>query len=55
MTTNRGKLEQLSNKKLTAFILDNARCGMCIYDNNKCSKLQCFDGIMSWLNQESED
>ena len=55
MTTNREFLEQLSDKKLTAYLLDNFYCGMCVFEDKECSKTQCFEGIVQWLNQESRE
>lgn len=60
MTTNREKLNQMSNEEL-ATLLGNADC--CFYCNYgdmnfiECTKRDdctCKDGILQWLNQESE-
>lgn len=65
MATNREKLNQISNEEL-AEIIDNiegfdAVCDFCIYADVSpekfCSKPRekmCKDGILQWLNQESE-
>lgn len=65
MTTNREKLNQMSNEEL-AEILDDLEsyCTSCDYwayadisPEKICSKPRgekCKDGILQWLNQESE-
>ncbi len=65
MTTNREKLNQMSNEEL-AKILDvvesfGTSCDFCAYADISpekiCSKPRgekCIDGILQWLNQESE-
>lgn len=65
MTTNREKLNQMSNEEL-AEILDDIEsfgtsCDFCAFADISpekiCSKPRgekCIDGILQWLNQESE-
>jgi len=61
MTTNREKLAKMTNEKL-AKILSADVCKLCKYQNIDCTfnsafddDSECIDGILQWLNQESEE
>ena len=57
MTTNREKLNQMTNEEL-ADILANDVCLCCIYRDVHCEfddDCECTVGITKWLNQESEE
>lgn len=67
MTTNREKLNNMTNEELAQIIDDiesldaDAICNFCAYADISpekiCSKPRektCKDGILQWLNQESE-
>ena len=55
MTTNREKLNSISNTKLAkifASSTDYSVCEYCIF-NRKCFRdtIDCYDGILKWLNK----
>ena len=62
MTTNREKLNQMSNEELAEIMGDiDTSCDFCAYADISrekiCSKPRgekCIDGILQWLQQESE-
>lgn len=57
MTTNREKLVNMTNEEL-AFIFamssSTKTCKYCRYKDSNCDDLFCYNGILQWLNQESE-
>lgn len=56
MTTNREKLAKMTNEELAKFIYNIEDCNLCAYDYNYCNpNLCCIQGILLWLNQESEE
>ena len=64
MVTNRERLNKMSNEELAKIIdeYDDESCNYCAYcsdgrDMMLCvcpDKKSCVDGIIEWLNQESE-
>jgi len=58
MTTNRDKLNKMTNEELAEF-LSTFDCCMCVYDKEvDCLSdvhKECFRGILQWLNQECEE
>lgn len=56
MGTNREKINKMTNEELAEFIdkASNDACSICSYSEIPCSHLTCIDGILKWLNQESE-
>lgn len=64
MVTNRERLNKMSNEELAKIIdeYDDESCNYCAYYSEernvmlcKCpDKKSCKDGIIGWLNQESE-
>lgn len=58
MATNREKLNQMTNEELAEFLnkTANDNCSICIYSNlPDCFCRDCQDGILQWLNKESEE
>lgn len=57
MTTNREKLNNMTNEELADIFSMCPHikvCDYCIY-NKKCSReIQCYEGILKWLNSESD-
>ena len=54
MTTNREKLNQISNEELAEILAMSSRsCKYCKYENSDCND-SCYSGILQWLNQERE-
>ena len=56
---NREKINQMSNEEM-AELLSNSNsgevcqyCSYILYD--ECDVLSCYEGILNWLNKESED
>lgn len=54
MTTNRDRLNQMTNEEL-AEVFTTRICQVCYYKNLDCGRIPCYDGILSWLNQECEE
>ena len=58
MTTNREKINQMTNEEL-AEILSNSNngevCKYCSYRYEECDELSCYAGTLNWLNAESEN
>lgn len=56
MTTNREKLNQMSNEELAEF-LNKDVCLYCVFNSpiNSCAPYSCIDGVLQWLNQESKE
>lgn len=59
MATNRQKLAKMTNEEL-AELLGNDGCLYCIYQDVECyrpsiGRYDCKEGILQWLNQESEE
>ena len=55
MTTNREKLNQMSNEELAEILAMSSRsCKYCKYEDSGCYDSTCYSGILQWLNQESE-
>lgn len=64
MATNRERLNKMSNEELAKIIdeYDDESCNYCAYYSEECNvmlcghpdKKSCEDGIIEWLNQESE-
>lgn len=58
MTTNREKLANITNEKLAHIFArsnDISVCEYCIYNDNCGRETRCYEGILIWLNQESEE
>ena len=56
MTTNREKLNQMSNEKFAEILaMSPMACKYCKYENSGCYNSTCLNGILQWLNQESEE
>lgn len=58
MTTNREKLAKMTNEELAEFLnkTANDNCSICIYSSlPDCFWGDCQNGILKWLNQESEE
>lgn len=56
MTTNREKLNQMSNEEFAEILAMSSRsCKYCKYENSGCYYSTCLNGILQWLNQESEE
>lgn len=56
MTTNRDKINAMTNEELAEF-LAYQDCRYCVFQQVECYKsndFTCKDGILQWLNQESE-
>lgn len=64
MVTNRERLNKMSNEELAKIIdeYDDESCNYCAYYSEERDKMSCIrpykksckDGIIEWLNQESE-
>ena len=59
MITNREKLNKMTNEEL-AEMLGKHDCEYCIYRDIDCyrphdEECDCTQGILQWLNQESEE
>ena len=57
MTTNRGKLVNMTNEELAvifAMSSSTKACKYCRYKGSNCEDLLYYNGILQWLNQESE-
>ena len=57
MTTNREKLVNMTNEELAViFAMSSSTkvCKYCRYKGSNCDDLLCKNGILQWLNQESE-
>lgn len=57
MTINREKLANMTNEELADILAkcsDIKVCNYCIYNNNCSREIQCYEGILKWLNQESD-
>lgn len=56
MTTNRDKINKMTNEELAKFILDTNE-EVCRFCTNRClyRSDDCQKGILEWLNQECED
>ena len=55
MTTNREKLNQMSNEELAKILsMSSWSCKYCKYESFDCDDFTCYSGILQWLNQESE-
>ena len=56
MTTNREKLNQMTNEELAEILARSSRsCKYCKYEDFDCTDFTCYSGILQWLNQESEE
>ena len=56
MTTNREKLNQISNEELAKNLAtSSSSCKYCRYEGSDCTDFTCYSGILQWLNQESEE
>lgn len=56
MTTNREKLNQMSNEEFAEILAMSSRsCKYCKYADSGCYDSTCYSGILQWLNQESEE
>ena len=56
MTTNREKLNQISNEELAKTLATSSiSCKYCKYEGSNCDDVTCYSGILQWLNQESEE
>ncbi len=68
MVTNREKLAKMTNEELAIFLDEieyKDSCTFCIYSGEYQSKddvlcvkpreIDCMQGILQWLNQESEE
>ena len=56
MTTNREKLNQMSNEEFAEILaMSSNPCKYCKYADSGCYDSTCLNGILQWLNQESED
>ena len=56
MTTNREKLNQMTNEELAEILAMSSRsCKYCKYEDSGCYDSTCYSGILQWLNQESEE
>lgn len=55
--TNAEKIRQMNNEDLAEFFDTHGVCGMCIFHNyyTSCFGFDCADGILHWLEQESEE
>lgn len=55
-TTNRERINAMSNEELAEFLGDSSLCRICLYSHNEnCLHETCKQGILQWLNQESEE
>ena len=55
MTTNREKLNQMSNEELAEILsMSSWSCKYCKYEGSNCDDVTCYSGILQWLNRESE-
>lgn len=53
ITTNRDKINRMSNSELAAFltlIVGDNKCKVCCYTSGDCFGKSCVDGIETWLN-----
>ena len=52
MTTNRDKINRMTDEELTKLLQETTSCercsGLCIHN----SYIACFRGFIQWLNQE---
>lgn len=57
MTTNRERINNMTNEELAEFFKEYIDCNNCPIGYDKCtiSKLSCKEIFMQWLNQESEE
>lgn len=57
MTTNRDKLNKMTNEELAEFLnkIANENCLVCTFAKlDACPVTDCENGILQWLNQENE-
>lgn len=55
MTTNRDKINAMSNEELASFLSQRGVCKLCSYlelPNLDCLKENCIEGIIKWLENE---
>ena len=56
MTTNREKLNQISNEELAKNLAtSSSSCKYCKYEGSDCTDFTCYSSILKWLNQECEE
>lgn len=56
--TNREKLANMTNEELAeifAMSSSTKSCKYCRYKGSNCEDLTCYNGILQWLEQESEE
>lgn len=57
MTTNRERINNMTNEELAEIFsmsTSTKSCKYCRYKGFGCDDLTCYNGILQWLNQESE-
>lgn len=58
MTTNRERINNMTNEELAHIFVGSNYipiCKYCVYDRRCDTDSSCYDGILQWLNQESEE
>ena len=58
MTTHRERINNMTNEELAeifAMSSSTKSCKYCRYKGFDCEDLTCYNGILKWLNQESEE
>lgn len=56
MATNRERLNKMTNEELAKFLKScDFICNTCAYRYQECLLSDCYEGILKWLEQESEE
>lgn len=46
------RVREMTPEELTQLV--NNRCQMCVYQNQSCLHDRCSEGVIQWLNQDSD-